>query len=156
MPWNYRDTLFGGPAQVLEYLGRYTHRVAIANQRLLSLDHAAVTLQWKDDRPPECPKQMRLATDEFIAVACAAGGLQRIRHFGWLANRNRKAKQQLCRQLLSTPVTTLLPSPQACRQVLEALQNGTSSRCPQCGRGQMLRVETLPAYRWPAQPPDTS
>lgn len=155
----YAKPPFGGPQQALEYLGRYTHRVAISNQRLLSLDHDQVTFQWKDYRQPEQPKVMRLAADEFIRrflMHVLPPGFQRIRHFGYLANRNRKAKLQLCRQLLRTPVTELLPSPEACRELLETLDSPPPSRCPQCGRGQMIRVQTLPAYRWPVQPPDTS
>lgn len=155
----YAKPPFGGPQQVLEYLGRYTHRVAISNQRLLSLDRDQVTFQWKDYRRPEQPKVMRLAADEFIRrflMHVLPPGFQRIRHFGYLANRNRKPKLRLCRKLLRAPVTELLPSPEACRQLLETLDSATPPRCPQCGRGQMIRIQTLPAYCWPAQPPDTS
>lgn len=62
----YAKPPFGGPAQVLEYLGRYTHRVAISNQRLLAADDAHVTFEWKDYRQPHDPKRMTLAAEEFI------------------------------------------------------------------------------------------
>jgi hypothetical protein len=155
----YAKPPFGGPQQVLEYLGRYTHRVAISNERLRALDDTGVSFQWKDYRQPAKPKLMRLDVIEFIRrflLHVLPPGFQRIRHFGWLANRNRKAKLALCRALINTPVTELLPSPQGCQQLRQVLDSITSHPCPQCGKGQMVRIQTLSAYRWPAQPPDSS
>ncbi len=155
----YAKPPFGGPQQVLEYLGRYTHRVAISNERLHALDDTSVTFQWKDYRQPAKPKLMRLDATEFIRrflLHVLPPGFQRIRHFGWLANRNRKAKLALCRKLIQAPVTELLPSWQSCQQLRQALDEVASHRCPKCGKGSMIRIQTLPAYRWPARPPDSS
>ena len=102
---------------------------------------------------------MRLDVTEFIRrflLHVLPPGFPRIRHFGWLANRNRKAKLALCRQLIRAPVTELLPSTQCCQQLLQALDRVTSHPCPQCGQGHMIRIQTVSAYRWPAQPPDSS
>src|SRR6202790_1653285 len=92
----------GGPQQVLAYLGRYTHRVAISNQRLLSLHQGQVSFQWKDYRHKRKhnSKVMPLQADEFIRrflIHTLPPGFQRIRHFGFLANCHRKEKLTLCR-----------------------------------------------------------
>ena len=155
----YAKPPFGGPQQVLEYLGRYTHRVALSNDRLVALDHGQVSFYWKDYRHPQKRKVMRLAVAEFIRrflLHVLPPGFQRIRHFGWLANRHRQAKLALCRKLIRAPVTELLPSPQSCRQCLQVLDQVASHRCPQCGKGEMLRIQVLPPYRWPSRPPDSS
>jgi predicted Zn-ribbon and HTH transcriptional regulator len=154
----YAKPPFGGPQQVLEYLGRYTHRVALSNDRLRSLREGQVTFQWKDYRHPQRPKLLCLAVAEFIRrflLHVLPPGFQRIRHFGFLANRQRQTKLALCRQLLRAPVTELLPTTAACQQLSTELFPDTPPRCPQCG-GELIRTHTLPAYRWPAQPPDTS
>jgi hypothetical protein len=94
---------FGGPAQVLAYLGRYTHRVAIANSRLVALDDDQVAFSWKDYRQNSATKIMKLKPDEFIRrflLHTLPDGFHRIRHFGFMANRHRAAKLALCRTLL--------------------------------------------------------
>jgi len=157
----YAKPPFGGPQQVLQYLGRYTHRVAISNPRLLALDHDTVTFQWKDYRAhgKHKSRRMSLAADEFIRrflIHTLPEGFQRIRHCGFLANRHRKQRFELCRQLLATPASQLLPQTAQCLAVLAALTSPQLTLCPRCGIGEMLRVQILPVYRWPAQPPDTS
>ncbi len=101
----YAKRPFAGPEAVLEYLSRYTHRVAIANSRLLSLDDKGVTFKWKDyrDKGRTRCKTMTLATDEFIRrflIHVLPRGFHRIRHYGWLANSSRVEKLALARQLL--------------------------------------------------------
>jgi len=157
----YAKPPFGGPQQVLAYLGRYTHRVAISNQRLLRLEDGRVTFQWNDyrDKQKRKSKAMTLAAEEFIRrflIHTLPAGFQRIRHFGFLANRHRKAKLALCRQLLLVPILDLLPSPADCRVALQALTAKLVPLCPKCGIGTMLRVAILPFYRWPERPPDSS
>jgi hypothetical protein len=157
----YAKPPFGGPAQVVEYLGRYTHRVAISNQRLLAADDGEVTFQWKDYRSPDQHKSrtMTLAADEFIRrflIHTLPARFQRIRHFGILANCHRKEKLALCRRLLGDPLTELLPEPAQCLLLAAALTSPPTALCPECGLGTMVRMQTLPACRWPAQPPDTS
>ena len=157
----YAKPPFGGPTQVLPYLGRYTHRVAISNQRLLAVENDTVTFQWKDYRAHGQHKSRRLtlAADEFIRrflIHILPDRFPRIRHCGFLANRHRKQNLELCRRLLATPVSDLLPQAVQCLAVLVALTLPQVTRCPVCQVGEMVRVEILPAYRWPAQPPDTS
>ena len=99
----YAKPPFGGPAQVLAYLGRYTHRVAIANSRLVSLTDAGVAFRWNDYRHHGKSKLMTLSADEFIRrflLHTLPDGFHRIRHYGFLANGHRVAKLALCRKLL--------------------------------------------------------
>ena len=149
----YAKPPFGGPQQVLAYLGRYTHRVAISNQRLLAHQQNTVTFQWKDYRHSgrEKSRVMTLAADEFIRrflIHTLPDRFPRIRHFGFLANRHRRQKLARCRELLIHPITELLPESPALPDRAAEL------RCPLCGAGVV--VFALPLYRWPARPPDTS
>lgn len=149
----YAKPPFGGPQQVLAYLGRYTHRVAISNQRLLAHQQNTVTFQWKDYRHSgrEKSRVMTLAAGEFIRrflIHTLPDRFPRIRHFGFLANRHRRERLVLCRELLIRPSTQLLPALPA------RLDRPAELRCRRCGAAVV--VLTLPHYRWPARPPDTS
>jgi hypothetical protein len=155
----YAKPPFGGPQQVLAYLGRYTHRVAISNQRLLAHQHDTVTFQWKDYRRHGRQKSrvMTLAAGEFIRrflIHTLPDRFPRIRHFGFLANRHRRQKLARCRELFLHPVTELLPQSAVCHQLGALLHRPPDLRCPLCGAG--IVILALPHYRWPAQPPDTS
>ena len=157
----YAKPPFGGPVQVLEYLGRYTHRVAISNQRLLAIGDDTVTFQWKDYRVhgKHKARRMTLHVDEFIRrflIHTLPHRFPRIRHCGYLANRHRKASLELCRCLLRTPITEFLPDREQCLAVLAALGPLQTVRCPVCGVGAMVRIQLLPVYLWPARPPDSS
>jgi hypothetical protein len=157
----YAKPPFGGPQQALAYLGRYTHRVAISNERLVSLQDGQVSFQWKDYRHKhkQNSKVMTVTAGEFtrrFLLHTLPAGFQRIRHFGYLANCHRKKKLALCRRLLLVPVTELLPGPAACRELLQTLLEKVVKPCPKCGIGAMIRVGVLPVYRWPARPPDSS
>ena len=140
----YAKPPFGGPAQVLAYLGRYTHRVAIANSRLVSLTDTTVAFRWKDYRHHGKPKVMTLEGDEFIRrflLHTLPDGFHRIRHYGFLANRQRAAKLALCRRLLDAPS----PEPPA-EQVQDAVPSHRPDRCPTCGGAMvMLGVLARPA-----------
>src|SRR5206468_7333508 len=110
----YAKRPFAGPAAVLAYLSRYTHRVAISNQRLIALDHRGVTFRWKDYRATGKTryKAMTLAADEFIRrflLHVLPGGFHRIRHFGLLANAGRRAQLAQARQLLHVVPATVDP-----------------------------------------------
>ena len=112
----YAKPPFGGPQHVLEYLGRYTHRVAISNNRLLDFGDGQVRFRWKDYRHESRPKVMCLDDQEFIRrflLHVLPDGFQRIRHYGFLANRHRAAKLALCRQLLAEP-TPVVEIPDRC------------------------------------------
>jgi hypothetical protein len=157
----YAKPPFGGPVQVLEYLGRYTHRVAISNQRLLAMGEDTVTFQWQDYRAHDKQKSrsMTLAATEFIRrflIHTLPHRFQRIRHCGYLANRHRQRNLEACRRFLRPPITELLPDGQQCLAVLAAIQPQPSARCPVCGVGEMIRIQILPVYLWPARPPDSS
>jgi Putative transposase len=152
----YAKPPWGGPQQVLEYLGRYTHRVAISNQRLLALQDDQVSFQWKDYRQPHQSKVMTVGAEEFIRrflLHALPAGFQRIRHFGFLANCHRQAKLALCRQLLTSPLADLLARPTDYRDFYQALTHQSLRICQQCGIGRMARIQILPAYRWPTAPP---
>ena len=149
----YAKPPFAGPEQVLGYLGRYTHRVAIANSRLVGLDDGQVSFTWKDYRQDGRTKVMTLPADEFIRrflQHTLPDGFHRIRHIGFLANRHRTAKLVLCRELLGAPPPDQPPS----RRWQDRLRHFTGQAidiCPCCG-GQMLPGPTLPP-RPPPRPP---
>jgi hypothetical protein len=109
----YAKPPFGGPAQVLAYLGRYTHRVAIANSRLVNMSDDDITFRWKDYRNHDKSKLMTLSADEFIRrflLHTLPDGFHRIRHYGFLANGRRSAKLVLCRTLLQAEPPPATPS----------------------------------------------
>jgi len=146
----YAKPPFGGPQHVLEYLGRYTHRVAISNPRLLQFHDGQVSFRWKDYRHPHRSKVMTVSADEFIRrflLHSLPPGFQRIRYYGFLANCHRAGKLDLCRKCLAAPCSDLLP-PAPDSLVLSAiLASHSLRRCPQCGTGTMIRIEILfPCY----------
>ena len=106
--WNadwvvYAKRPFAGPEQVLDYVGRYTHRVAISNNRLVSMDNGKVRFRWKDYRDDNRQKTMTLSAEEFIRrflIHVLPDGFHRIRYFGFLSNCHRAQKLALCRELL--------------------------------------------------------
>jgi len=143
----YAKPPFGGPQHVLEYLGRYTHRVAISNRRLLSLHDGQVAFEWKDYRDAGKSKVMTVPAGEFIRrflQHMVPPDLQRIRYYGFLANCHRAAKLTLCRQLLATACSQLLPQPADCRDLLTALTSNNLRLCPQCGKAILIRLQFFP------------
>ena len=127
---------------MLEYLGRYTHRVAISNPRLLALEDGQVSFAWKDYRD-SANKVMTVSAEEFIRrflQHSLPSGFQRIRYYGFLANCHRAAKLDLCRRLLSSPASELLPSRADYRDYYQALTGKDLKRCPQCGTGMLIRL----------------
>ena len=147
----YAKPPFGGPDKVLEYLGRYTHRVAISNQRLLALDQGQVTFAWKDYRDGQ-KKRMTVSADEFIRrflLHSLPPGFQRIRYYGFLANCHRAAKLALCRRLLSSPASQLLPRPADHRDFYLALTGNDLRICPQCKIGILIRIGLIGPVRAP-------
>ena len=156
----YAKPPFGGPARALQYLSRYTHRTALSNDRILAIDAQTVTFQWKDYRHKHKHKSrvMTLQTGEFIRrflIHVLPAGFQRIRYFGFLANRHRQANLELCRRLLAPPPTDLLPPPAPTHPLLRS-PFATPRLCPRCGAAALISLGFLPPYRWPLQPPDSS
>ena len=155
----YAKPPFGGPQHVLEYLGRYTHRVAISNNRLIDFADDEVCFRWKDYRHESRPKVMRLATPEFIRrflLHVLPHGFQRIRHYGFLANRYRAVKLARCRQLLAEPapiMPPLLEAPLDYRDRYPLLTGKSLRDCPQCGQGQMVCIEIFLPGAMPRGPP---
>jgi hypothetical protein len=149
---------FGSPAHVLAYLGRYTHRVAIANSRLVSADDTAVSFRWRDYRRGNAPKVMSLAPDEFIRrflIHSLPDGFHRIRHYGFLANGCRKARLATIRPLLPLPENPV--GEQAAVRAPRSRPLFDPTICPCCG-GALRVVSALPRLRHGGrQPrPDTS
>ena len=135
-PWN-------GPEQVLKYLARYTHRVAIANQRLLSIDGGQVTFSYKDYRRGHHQRRLTLTANEFIRrfmMHVLPRGFTRIRYYGFLANARRQQQLSKIRQLLNVPDQ---PSPdeQADSDCLEKEQEPELDQCPHCQSGPMRVIE---------------
>jgi hypothetical protein len=158
----YAKPPFGGPQQVIEYLGRYSHRVAISNHRLVAITKGQVTFRWKDYRHKHKQKARIMTIDagEFIRrflMHVLPPGFQRIRYFGFLANCHRKHRLPMILRLLSSPVTELLPERRRCDQMLAHVPVPLSPwTCSRCGSAAMHPIEILPSYRWPAKPPPDS
>jgi hypothetical protein len=155
----YAKPPFGGPRQVIDYLGRYTHRVAIDNRRIEALDGGQVSFQYKDYRSGDRHKSrhMTIGADEFIRrflMHTLPAGFQRIRHYGLLASRNKKASLAICRQLLDA-AAALLPSAEQLACLLHDPPL-PAHLCPVCGIGQMIHIEILPAWPYQPRPPADS
>jgi hypothetical protein len=152
----YAKRPFAGPEQVLDYVGRYTHRIAISNNRLLDIEGGQVSFRYKDYRDESQQKTMTLSAEEFIRrflLHALPRGFHRIRYYGFLGNRRRQEKLALCRQLLGMAPSIVQQQPpevQDYRERYEELTGVSLRVCPVCRRGQMVLVETLPAPRRPA------
>ena len=136
----YLKRPFGGPEYVLHYLGRYTHRVAISNHRLVSLTDGQVTFRWRDSAHNNEQKLMTLSLDEFLRrflLHILPQGFVRIRNFGFLANRKRATLLPLCFQLLGSE-----QQPQAEQHASSTEDASDLWRCPKCG-GPMQVIERL-------------
>jgi hypothetical protein len=151
----YAKPPFGGPAQVLKYLARYTHRVAIANGRLLRLEDGKVTFRWKDYAHGSRQSTMTLDATEFIRrflLHVLPSGFVRIRYYGFLANRFRAENLARCRKLLSLRLSAEDPTPQSRETVDAPSAEKDVARCPLCKQGHMRIVEELQRQRPVAQP----
>jgi len=149
----YAKPPFAGPQPVLAYLGRYTHRVAIANTRLTRLADRHVDFTWKDYRHHGKTKTMTLAADEFIRrflLHTLPDGFHRIRHLGFLANGHRTGKLALCRTLLAAPPPES-PPPQSYREHYQRLTGEALDVCPDCG-GHRQERGPLPRRPPPRRP----
>ena len=161
----YAKRPFAGPQQVIDYVGRYTHRVAISNHRLVDMDDGHVRFTYKDYRadPPDASKTMTLTAAEFIRrflLHVLPRGFHRIRYYGFLGARHRRAKLARCRELLgaTAPLTTPADatSPTDYRDRTKALTGHSLRVCPACHQGEMVVIEHLVPARTVALIPDTS
>jgi len=153
----YSKRPFGGPEQVLRYLGAYTHRVAISNSRLVALTEHNVIFRWRDSAHGNKKRLMPLDVDQFLRrflLHVLPPGFVRIRNFGFLANRNRATLLPLCRRLLGGSEEKTVPATEPSPEKVHSLWN-----CPLCG-ATMHVVERLSAaqlmLRSPPQPERTA
>ena len=152
----YAKRPFAGPEQVLDYVGRYTHRIAISNNRLLDIEGGQVNFRYKDYRNSDQQRTMTLAAEEFIRrflLHVLPRGFHRIRYYGFLGNRFRQEKLARCRELLSMTLPQVTPKQSANSDYHERHEEltGTSLRmCPVCHHGHMVVVELLKPLRTPA------
>ena len=147
----YAKQPFAGPQQVLDYLGRYTHRVAISNNRLLDVEDGRVRFRWKDYRNNKHNKTMTLTAEEFIRrflIHVLPDRFQRIRYYGFLSNRYRAQKLAQCRHLLGSSATDISTEaseqPQDYRDRYEQLTGSSLRQCPVCHQGLMVEIEGIP------------
>ena len=145
----YAKPPFGGPAHVLKYLSRYTHRVALSNQRLVFVGDGVVRFRYKDYAGGGTTKTREVQAEEFLRrflLHVVPSGFVRIRHFGLLATRTRQEKLARCHQLLAVAAaaaTSLLP-PTTPEPSIASAETTPAARCPACGSGS-LRVLALVA-----------
>jgi hypothetical protein len=147
----YAKPPFGGPQQVLDYLGRYVHRVAIANSRLLACDNGKVSFRWKDYRARGKPKVMTLDAEEFIRrflLHELPKNFRRIRYYGFLASACRAAKLAAIRTALDAPQPAPSAKPADYRERYENLTGHRIDQCPFCG-GTMIEIIRLRPTRPP-------
>jgi len=142
---------FGGPEQVLKYLGRYTHRVAISNHRLVSFENGEVTFTWRDRAHGNVQKEMSLPAEKFLRrflLHLLPKGFVRIRNFGFLASRHRGRILPLCFQCLGS-------DPEALHNQAQPEDTKGLCKCPKCG-APMIVVLRVYAPKWRPRPPPTS
>lgn len=153
----YAKAPFGGPDRVLDYLGRYTHRVAISNNRLEALNDGQVHFAYKDYKHEQQHKVMTVSADEFLRrflLHVLPDSFQRIRHYGLLSNRHRAENLIRCRELLAMPAPIPAPEPNY-RERWQQLTGHDPLQCPQCRNGKMVRIAILPVGN-PVQRCDSS
>lgn len=151
----YAKQPFAGPDHVLEYLGRYTHRVALSNERLVRHADGVVHFRWKDYADGDRLKVMALEAAEFIhrfLLHVVPDRFVRIRHFGLLANRTRQAKLARCRQLLAAPPAAAPGPLESVAALMLRLTGLDIERCPVCQEGRLRIVAILAPTTSPAQP----
>jgi Putative transposase len=143
----YAKPPFAGPQQVVDYVGRYTHRVAISNHRIVDIEGGQVKFNWRDYRDNNQQKTMTLSAEEFIRrflLHVLPSGFHRIRNYGFLGNRHRKEKLELCRQLLGMAPpresSSDTATPEDYRDRYERLTGRSLRECPVCHRGHMIPV----------------
>jgi len=147
----YAKQPFAGPQQVLDYVGRYTHRVALSNNRLLDIEGDQIQFKWKDYRNGDQVKTMTLSSDEFIRrflMHVMPSGFHRIRYYGFLGNRYRNQKLAECRRLLGMQradhQTEMPKAEKEYRERYEQLTGRSLFQCPHCKQGTMVKIAILP------------
>ena len=142
----YTKPPFDGPVQVLEYLGRYTHRVAISNNRILSIDNSKVTFTYRDRERNNEIKKMTLDADEFIRrflLHILPGGFMKIRYFGFLSHKNKKQAVALIRNLIDPEMKLPEKIKETILEMMLRLTGTDISCCPECKKGKMKTIRKL-------------
>jgi len=147
-PWVvYTKSSFPGPQNVLDYLGRYTHRVALSNHRITHVGDGQASFTYRDRKNQGAKKTLTLAAPEFIRrflLHVLPKGFTRIRHFGFLASRSKASDLPRCRQLLGVASEPLVPDEKTTRDLLIELAGTDPALCPHCKRGTMRFLAALP------------
>ena len=160
----YSKPTFKKPQHVIEYVGRYTHRVAISNHRIVSMDDSKVTFKWRDYKDNNKNKLMTVTAGEFIRrflLHILPNKFVKIRHYGFLSNRNRKEKIGLCKKLIAIVINKKYIEPLTQYQKLNAYEFMLKIKgiditvCPCCGSGKMITKSEMlpkncspPVYYW--------
>ena len=150
----YAKKPFGSPQTVLDYLGRYTHRVALSNERILRIENDQVTLSYRDRKDGDRKKTVTLGAHEFIRrflLHVLPDGFMRIRHFGFLANRSKKHALPQCRKLLKLDAALAEIPKKSAHDLLLELTGIDLNRCLSCHQGTMIVVAELPPISSPSQ-----
>ena len=145
--FTYSKQPFGGPEQVLEYLGRYTHRVAITNNRILSIEDGEVIFKYCDRSDENKIKELNLKAKEFIRrylLHILPRGFMKIRYYGFLAHANKKMSIPLLRQLINPDAEIAEKLTETVEEMMLRLTGVDLSLCPECGIGKMIHIEDLP------------
>ena len=154
----YAKRAFAGPQAVLDYFGRYTHRIALSNERLLDVKEDAVSFSYRDRRDDNRKKVMTLSPEEFIRrflLHVVPLSFVRIRHFGFLANRRKKKDLERCRELLGVAPTEIPGAVQAADEPSLNSSSEASERldtCPVCAKGHMRLTKEIPPEPLPLWP----
>ena len=141
---------FSSPQKVLDYLGRYTHRVALSNDRILSVHNGQVIFSYRDRKDRDRRKTMKLEVNEFIRrflLHVLPSGFMRVRHFGFLANRSKEKHLRRCRELLGLDPALPILQEKSTADLMRELTGTDLSRCPRCKEGTMVLVAELPKLR---------
>lgn len=144
----YAKPPFDGPEKVLDYLGRYTYRIAISNHRLVDMDNGKVSFIYRDYKDDNAEKTMTLEAEEFIRrflLHVLPNGFVRIRYYGLFANCHRAKKLALCRDLLNVPEESYekIPLKQDWVDLLIALTGKDPLLCPECQQGRLVRIQAI-------------
>lgn len=150
--YTYTERTFAGPLAVIEYLGNYTHRIAISNNRIKSLDNDSVTITLKDYKDDSKKKLLTLKGVEFIRrflMHILPKGFVKIRHYGILANRNKKTKLTLSRKLTNSPIYKPKFEGLKAIEVLRLLTGKDVMECPICSKGKLKVLHSLLPGKYP-------
>ena len=142
----YCKAPFKNAGYVVEYLGRYTHRVAISNNRILKLENGSVTFKWRDYRDNNKQKIMTLSAEEFIRrflIHVLPTGFTKIRHYGFLSPRNKSTKLLLCKKLTFTAIPVSPKGKKSFVELILKLTGKDITICPRCGIGHLSRASPL-------------